>query len=238
MRLTIIDGHNLILTVQSLAERLEFDGKRASREEAEDLVLRWAERSGDMNAHVVYDGEKFPGSHPGNRDEGPLRVRFTDPPAEADDLIVFGAKEAVDRGDTVTVVTADKDLGRKAKRAGARVVSTEDFFFELKRAPLRPEKEEHFTDEQMAEIETAILEREEEEPEAESEPAPEPGEEDRSAPGGGVEWGKSIPEKKAAPRIQKPNKEERRTRFAERMKRRAARGASQPSKSKKKKRGF
>jgi len=86
-------------------------------------------------------------------------VRFTDPPAEADDLIAYEAKEASEKGESVVVVTADKDLAKKAKRSGAKVISTEDFYFEITRAPVHAHKEEHFTDEQLAELETAMMER-------------------------------------------------------------------------------
>jgi predicted RNA-binding protein with PIN domain len=239
MRLTIIDGHNFILTVESLAERLAFEGKRASREEAEELVLQWARRSEETSASIIYDGGKFPEGHPGNRDEGPLRVRFSDPPAEADDIIAYEAKEAAERGDEVTVVTADKDLAKKAKKAGAKIVSTEDFYFEITRKPFHPEKEEHFTDEQIAELETAMLTRvDEEEPESFDEPEPEPDEHEE----------RPLPEPKErrapvlAPEAQavhpRPNREARRARYQEKMQRRAARGPANPTKSKKKKRGF
>ncbi|RPJ43068.1 MAG: hypothetical protein EHM19_09395, partial [Candidatus Latescibacterota bacterium] len=184
MKRIIIDGHNFILTVESLADRLAFEGKRASREEAEGLVLSWAERTGEESVHIIYDGQKFPSGHPGNRDEGPLRVRFTDPPAEADDLVAYEAKEAADRGETVVVVTSDKDLAKKAKRSGASVESTEDFFFEITRAPAPAQKEEHFTEEELAVLEREMIDRGGEEEEVgafEVEEEAEP-EENRAAP--------------------------------------------------------
>ncbi|MFH1681904.1 MAG: NYN domain-containing protein [Candidatus Eisenbacteria bacterium] len=238
MRQTIIDGHNFILTVESLAERLAYEGKRASREEAEDLVLEWAKRSGEVSASIIYDGQKFPGGHPGNRDEGPLRVRFTDPPAEADDLIAFEAKEAVGRGDEVTVVTADKDLAKKAKRAGAKIISTEHFYYDVNRPPPQSTKEEHFTAKQMAELEETLLTREEEEPESPevSEVGAEGAEE---APPRAVEGRRApalAPEAKAV--HARPDREGRKARYLEKMKRRAARGPAPPPKSKKKRRGF
>jgi predicted RNA-binding protein with PIN domain len=240
MKRTIIDGHNFILTVESLADRLAFEGKRASRHEAERLVLEWAERADEENVHIVYDGEKFPGGHPGNRDEGPLRVRFTDPPAEADDLIAYEAKEASEKGESVVVVTADKDLAKKAKRSGAKVVSTEDFYFEITRAPVHAHKEEHFTDEQLAELETAMMERAVEEPEEEEAPVgeitPEPWA--RHAEPADEEPARAVPETRAAVPHTPPNRDERRARYLERMKRRGPEGGAQKPKPRKKRRGF
>ena len=108
-------------------------------------------------------GQDFPEGHPGNREEGPLKVRFTDPPAEADDMILYQANEALGRGDEVVVVTSDRKLGKKVERAGARVLSTEDFFFELQRTPTAPDKEARFTGNQKEGLEREILQREESE---------------------------------------------------------------------------
>ncbi|MFH1278005.1 MAG: NYN domain-containing protein [Candidatus Eisenbacteria bacterium] len=231
MRITVIDGHNLILGVRSLAERVDFDGKRASRKEAETLILAWAEREGDMAVRLVYDGRRFEGSHPESRDEGPLRVRFSDPPAEADDLILHEAMDASLRADSVTVVTGDKELARSVEELGARVVDPAEFYRELVRRPPGPDKEHRFSADEIEALHEEMLGRGEgEEVPAAREATASPPRTVKAAPP------KPKTPKQKRPAVQQgPKKEERREKFEAKQKR--AKPKSKP-KSRKKRRGF
>ncbi len=229
----LVDGHNLILTVRNLTEYLVFQNRRASRDETEALILAWAERQEDLAVRLIYDGQDFPDGHPGSRDEGPLSVRFADPPAEADDLIVFDAKEATLRGGKVTVVSGDRDLIRRVSEVGAKTLSTVDFFKRLNEAPPEPPKEERFTGEERESLDKEILGRGE-------------GDQASSAPvGGGVAAGRSraarpapAPPKEKEPAVRaRPDKSERRERFLAKQNRRAAAAGKSP-KPKKKRRGY
>jgi len=220
MKLYFVDGHNLILTTRALTELLEQEGERASREGAEALILAGARRTRGVRVRLVYDGRDLAGGHPGSRDDGPLAVRFAHPPSEADDQIVYEAEEAAKRGEAVVLVTDDKELGRKVRRTGGRVLPVSSFYRLLTQPPESPEEEVPFTEREKLDLAREIL-----------------------AMGGMTEVGTSTrragegasrPARKPAV-LPKRSKEERRRRFQEKAK---ARPGARKGKSKKKRRGF
>lgn len=231
MKLTLVDGHNLILRVRELTERLEFDGRRASREQAEEAILAWASRASDLRVRIVYDGEEVEGSHPGSRDAGPMQVRFADPPAEADDVIRHEAREAVARGDVVTVVTGDKELARSVEALGARVIDPDAFFAEVVRVPPPADKEARFTRGEIEALHREMLAR------GEAPPPPEP----PAAPAARVRLRPAPPTPSPSPKPKKPaapprpDKDGRRARYLEKQKKTRSDGAGRKPK---KKRGF
>lgn len=229
MRITVIDGHNLILRVQALTEKIDYEGRRASREEAEALILAWADREGEGAVRLVYDGRLFEGSHPGSRDEGRLQVRFADPPAEADDLIRHEAMEASLRADAVVVVTGDKALARSVEEYGARVVDPGSFFRELTRKPPSPDKERRFSADEIDALRAEMMERGEGEPDRVVEETPRPAPRKPTPP-------EPRPPRPKQPAVRpRPEKEERREKFQAKRKRGAGKGKP---KSRKKRRGY
>ena len=231
MKLVLVDGHNLIFQSRRLSEILQYESGQASREEAERWILRWAEKAGEVRVLLVYDGKTFPGGHPGNRDEGPLRVRYTDPPAEADDRIVYEAERAAGRYGRITVVTDDRTLRGKARAAGAETEEVAAFLRELGAPPEETPKEARFTAEEADALAREMLRRPA--PPAVSGPAlprapRRPARDEAPAA--------PAPAKKTPP--SPPGREERRERYAGKMKRKAASRGKRPSRSRKKRRGY
>lgn len=238
MDLYLVDGHNLILTVRNLTEYLVFQNRRASRDETEALILAWAERQQNLAVRLIYDGQDFPDGHPGNRDEGPLSVRFADPPAEADDLIVFDAKEATLREGTVTVVSGDRELIRRVSEVGAKALSTVEFFKRLNEAPPAPPKEKRFTGEEREALDRQILDRGEGERVTAATAGPGAGDVAGRSRANTQAHAPSAPVKKKEPAVRaRPDKSERRERFLAKQKRGGSAATGKSSK-KKKKRGY
>ena len=231
MKLYLVDGHNLIFQSRGLSEILHYENGRASREEAERRILRWALAAGGIHVLLVYDGMTFPDGHPGNRDEGPLRVRFTDPPAEADDRIVYEAERAAGRYGRIVVVTDDRTLRGKASAAGAETMAVADYHRELGAPPEEAAKEERFTDEEADALAREMLRR----PAPPAVPGPVPPRAPRR-PARNEAPAAPAPAKKTPP--PSPDREERRERYAGKMKRKAASRGKRPSRSRKKRRGY
>jgi predicted RNA-binding protein with PIN domain len=116
----LIDGNNLI----GLARK----SRRPSDEERDALVRELANRLRQTRATatIFFDG-------PAKRTLtlGPLSIRC--PGGSADDAIL---KETAATGHPreIVVVTADRELGRRAREAGARLVSPEVFWNRFGRA--------------------------------------------------------------------------------------------------------
>lgn len=229
MHLYFVDGHNLILGTRPLSDRLALDGRRASRDEAEDLILGWAEREGSVEVRLIYDGREFETGHPGNRDAGPLAVRFTDPPAEADDRIVFEASREAGAGLSVTVVTGDQGIRNRLNGSRVRFLDGPEYFRLLTAPSAEPRKEERFTgDERRA------LGRELRAHAAAGHPD---GDGPNFAPPAKAAPPPIPPKSKNPPVIVRPGKEDRREAFRKRAGRRAG-GKGPKAKSRKKRRGF
>ncbi len=116
-----MDGYNLILRApamrpgpgRTLAE---------SREKLENL-LSWV-MGPEVRFLVIYDGAQ--GAGRGGR-QGRVEVRFSRPPQKADDLIRLLVEDRIERGERVTVVTADLEVARHARAMGADI-SLADLF--------------------------------------------------------------------------------------------------------------
>ncbi len=234
MRLFIIDGHNLILSTEMLSDLLALEGRRASREEAESLILHWAERQGDVRVSLYYDGEEIEGGHPGNRDEGPLSVRFTDPPAEADDRIVFEASREAGGGEKVTVVTGDGGIRNRLAGMAIQFLEVEKYLRDLTAPAPSPSKEGRFSEDEHNALGEELRAHA-----AVGEPA-------RANGGGkGSPADRSAPIRPAAkpkepPVVARPAREARSEAYRKRIEKRTkSSSASKPkSRSKKKKRGY
>src|SRR5690349_8704233 len=121
-RLIIIDGYNLIHRTAALRP-----GADRSLQQARDKLLNllaWAVGSGDAEFIVVFDGTQG-----GGRDQHSPRVevRFSRPPATADDLIRLLVEERVERVERLTVVTSDLEVARHARAMGADIALADLF---------------------------------------------------------------------------------------------------------------
>ncbi len=132
-RLIIVDGYNLI----HRAPQLRPGPDRSLREAREKLLnlLSWAVGSGEAHFLVVFDGAEGPGTEGRS---GRVEVRFSRPPAKADDVIRELVEERVGKVERVTVVTADIEVARHARAMGADVSLT-DLFLASVLGPLAPE---------------------------------------------------------------------------------------------------
>ncbi len=112
----LLDGNNLIGSVRRTA--------RPSEQDRDALVAEIAERLRRTRARATlfFDGPAGERS----RSLGSLTIR-TPSHGSADDAILREVAAASSPRDCV-VVTADRELARRARDAGARVASPEDFF--------------------------------------------------------------------------------------------------------------
>lgn len=121
-RLIIVDGYNVILRSPQLRP-----GKGRDLREARDKLvnmLSWVVGGEDAHFIVVFDGV-----HQAGPPEQSTRVdvRFSRPPATADDLIGELVEDRVERQERVTVVTADLEVARHARALGADIVLSDLF---------------------------------------------------------------------------------------------------------------
>ena len=127
-RLIVIDGYNLV----HRSPQLRPGPDRSLRESREKLVnlLSWVMGGESARFLIVWDGAD------GGRDErsGRVEVRYSRPPAKADDLIRRIVEDEVARA-RVTVVTADLEVARHARAMGAEV-SLSDLFLASALGPL------------------------------------------------------------------------------------------------------
>lgn len=121
----IVDGHNLLLSTREWAG----DERLGSSAEARTALTAWVEsfaRAAGVEVDLVFDGSA--GAWFQEAWERPrLRVRFTDPPAEADDQIVLLAAAAVRAGQLVCVVSSDRRTLGQALPESVRLLSTAAF---------------------------------------------------------------------------------------------------------------
>jgi len=131
-RLVIVDGYNVIHRSPALRPGPE----RTLREAREKLLnlLSWAIGSGEARFLVVFDGAEGVSAE---QREGRVEVRFSRPPQKADDLIRVLVEERIERGQRITVVTADLEVARHARAMGADV-SLSDLFLASVLGPLTP----------------------------------------------------------------------------------------------------
>ena len=120
--LIVVDGYNLIHRTPALRP-----GPGRTLEEAREKLLNllaWAFGTGEAHFIVVFDGVRG-----GGRDHRSARVevRFSRPPATADDVIRRLVEERVERVERLTVVTADVEVARHARAMGADIAISDLF---------------------------------------------------------------------------------------------------------------
>jgi len=115
----LIDGYNVIRRDPDLRSR-EAESLEAGRRALLALVAGIARGSSD-HFTVVFDGARAGRAAPGG---GRVEVVFSRPPASADDVLVRLAGEW---GDGAVVVTSDRAVGDRARRARCAVLGAEEF---------------------------------------------------------------------------------------------------------------
>jgi len=118
----VIDGYNVIHRSADLRP-----GPERTLEEARDKLinlLSWAV-GGEARFLVVFDGAE--GGGESGADSGRVTVRWSRPPAKADDLIRTIVEDEIERGHRVTVVTADLEVARHARAMGASIALSDLF---------------------------------------------------------------------------------------------------------------
>ncbi len=120
----LIDGHNLIGA---------FPGLDLSDPEDEHKLLRVLERFGRATRRkaVVFFDRGQPGRGPLSRGGSMIRAHFIPPPRRADDAILDYLRGRKDSRH-YTVVSSDSEVRSRARRAGAKVVSSQDFAREVR----------------------------------------------------------------------------------------------------------
>jgi predicted RNA-binding protein with PIN domain len=115
--LTLVDGYN----VAKLGwPSLELEQQRRQCVTAvENLAKRW-----NLAITVVFDGADVAGAHTASRRR--VRVMYSSAGVSADDVL-RNEVAAADPARPVVVVTNDREIVRDVRRAGASVVSSDDF---------------------------------------------------------------------------------------------------------------
>jgi predicted RNA-binding protein with PIN domain len=151
-RLILVDGYNLILRSPALKP----GPGRTLREARDKLVnlLAWAVGAGDARFLVVFDGSEERGE---DESSGRIQVRFSRPPAKADDVIRTLVEERVGHVERLTVVTSDLEVARHARAMGADIALA-DLFLASVLGPLggeaaadQPEKPEAISRKELEE---------------------------------------------------------------------------------------
>ncbi len=129
----LIDGHNLIGA---------FPGLALSDPEDERKLLEVLEEFGRFSRRkmVVYFDRGRPGTNPQFLSGRMVKAHFIPPPRRADDAILEflrGRKDARH----FTVVSSDSEIRSQARRAGAKILSSEEFARELRAVSHSPGKE-------------------------------------------------------------------------------------------------
>jgi predicted RNA-binding protein with PIN domain len=121
-RLVILDGYNIILR----SPRLRPGPTRTLAESRAMLIslVSWMMGANEIRFLIVFDG-----AEEGGRDDstGRVQVRWSRPPQKADDVIRELVEKWVGGDEQITVVTADIEVARHARAAGADV-SLSDLF--------------------------------------------------------------------------------------------------------------
>jgi predicted RNA-binding protein with PIN domain len=129
----LVDGHNLIG---------RFPGIELSDPEDERKLLEVLALFARFSRHkvVVFFDRGMPGANPLVRSGPMLAAHFVPPPRKADDAILDflrGRRDA--RG--YTVVSSDAEVCNRSRRAGAKVVSSEEFARRVRILVRKEEKE-------------------------------------------------------------------------------------------------
>ena len=122
--LYLIDGYNVIRRDPRLREVENRQGLEAGRA-ALVSQLKASTLLASTRTTLVFDGSGDVVS-PTPTGHANLRIMFSSPPANADDTI-FAMVRWNKTPEQVTVVTSDQELSWQVRKAGATVISTEDF---------------------------------------------------------------------------------------------------------------
>ncbi len=124
-RLWIVDGHNAIFAIAPLAGLQRRGQRKLAREGLERLLRPFSEVCGGKLI-IVYDGNtELPNPDAVHSDT--FEVCFSQPPEVADDRIKFLARNAIEKGQPVTVITNDvRTLERDLPR-GTVTLRVEEF---------------------------------------------------------------------------------------------------------------
>jgi predicted RNA-binding protein with PIN domain len=136
----IIDGHNAIFADPEL-EALQIEGQRREARRGLEERLEAFGRAIGSRIWIVYDGNRMP-RNPDAVDYPHLWTVYSDAPSEeADDRIVFLARQALSEGTPPLVVSSDRRTLASRLPQGARHLEAQDFFRRVVRKRLRrPEK--------------------------------------------------------------------------------------------------
>jgi predicted RNA-binding protein with PIN domain len=120
----LIDGHNLIGA---------FPGLTLSDPDDEHQLLRILERFGHATRRkaVVFFDRGRPDMGPLARAGGMVHAHFVPPPRRADDAILDFLRDRKDARQ-YTVISSDAEIRVRSRRAGAKVVSSQDFAREVR----------------------------------------------------------------------------------------------------------
>ena len=121
-KLVILDGYNIILR----SPRLRPGPKRTLRESRAMLVslLSWIMGANNIRFVIVFDGAEGGGP---DEPTGRVQIRWSRPPETADDVIRQMVEKRAGGDEDITVVTADIEVARHARAAGADI-SLSDLF--------------------------------------------------------------------------------------------------------------
>jgi predicted RNA-binding protein with PIN domain len=121
--LIVIDGYNVIHRSPELRPGPE----RTLEEAREKLInlLSWTVGAGEARFLVVFDGAEGGGGTQTGSER--VSVRWSRPPAKADDLIRTIVEDESERRSRITVVTADLEIARHARAMGATVALSDLF---------------------------------------------------------------------------------------------------------------
>jgi predicted RNA-binding protein with PIN domain len=129
----LIDGHNLIGRFPGI----ELSDPEDERKLLEVLAV-YARHS--RRKAVIFFDRGMPGAGPPFHAGRMVTAHFVPPPRKADDAIYEYLRECRDAR-RFTVVSSDSEVRDRAKRAGAKVVSAEEFAREVIASARRGEKE-------------------------------------------------------------------------------------------------
>lgn len=125
MHTIVIDGYNLILRSPAFRP----DDRRDLAMAREKLVnlLSWTIGGGEVRFLVIFDGSETAFGSRRTTRSGGVTVRFSKPPAKADDLIREVVEELYENETETTVVTSDLEVARHAQACGAKIVLSDLF---------------------------------------------------------------------------------------------------------------
>ena len=122
----IIDGYNFLNAMFGLEHSMPIRDMQAARIEMQDRLVRYRNISG-AKIRVVYDarGVRLP-----NEDYSGVEIVCAPASSNADDHIVRTVQGSP-RPAGITVVTSDRDLGDRVKKAGGRVMLCKAFYRQM-----------------------------------------------------------------------------------------------------------